>query len=209
MKALLLKDFFSMKSQIKWIFFIVLIVIGMSFYFEDAMILLAITLIFGTIQITSIFTFDEMSGWDKFANTLPFRKSEIVKSKYILSLLLTVGILLLVCPFVVYSNYVTDSFKMNELFSIICLVVSLSIILLSFIIPTFIKFGTQKARIVLFILVFSLSYGLKFVLDIIALPTLPSVETLQRMSYVSPIFALIILTISYFLSVKLYETKEF
>ncbi|MEL3960573.1 ABC-2 transporter permease [Lysinibacillus endophyticus] len=209
MKALLLKDFFSMKSQIKWIFFIVLIVIGMSFYFEDAMILLAITLIFGAIQITSIFTFDEMSGWDKFANTLPFRKSEIVKSKYILSLLLTVGILLLVCPFVVYSNYVTDSFKMNELFSIICLVVSLSIILLSFIIPTFIKFGTQKARIVLFILVFSLSYGLKFVLDIIALPTLPSVETLQRMSYVSPIFALIILTISYFLSVKLYETKEF
>ncbi|MCP1144097.1 ABC-2 transporter permease [Lysinibacillus endophyticus] len=209
MKALLLKDFFSMKSQIKWIFFIVLIVIGMSFYFEDAMILLAITLIFGTIQITSIFTFDEMSGWDKFANTLPFRKSEIVKSKYILSLLLTVGILLLVCPFVVYSNYVTDSFKMNELFSIICLVVSLSIILLSFIIPTFIKFGTQKARIVLFILVFSLSYGLKFVLDIIALPTLPSVETLQRMSYVSPIFALIILTISYLLSVKLYETKEF
>ncbi|MEL4024450.1 ABC-2 transporter permease [Lysinibacillus endophyticus] len=209
MKALLLKDFFSMKSQIKWIFFIVLIVIGMSFYFENAMILLAITLIFGTIQITSIFTFDEMSGWDKFANTLPFRKSEIVKSKYILSLLLTVGILLLVCPFVVYSNYVTDSFKMNELFSIICLVVSLSIILLSFIIPTFIKFGTQKARIVLFILVFSLSYGLKFVLDIIALPTLPSVETLQRMSYVSPIFALIILTISYLLSVKLYETKEF
>ncbi|RKQ19846.1 ABC-2 transporter permease [Ureibacillus endophyticus] len=209
MKALLLKDFFSMKSQIKWIFFIVLIVIGMSFYFEDAMILLAITLIFGTIQITSIFTFDEMSGWDKFANTLPFRKSEIVKSKYILSLLLTVGILLLVCPFVVYSNYVTDSFKINELFSIICLVVSLSIILLSFIIPTFIKFGTQKARIVLFILVFSLSYGLKFVLDIIALPTLPSVETLQRMSYVSPIFALIILTISYLLSVKLYETKEF
>lgn len=209
MKALLLKDFFSMKSQIKWICFIVLTVIGMSFFIEDGMILLAITLIFGTIQITSIFAFDEMSGWDQYANTLPFRKSQIIKSKYIFSLLLTVVLLLLVYPFVVFSNTVTNSFQMNELLSIICSVVSLSMVLLSFIIPSFIKFGTQKARIVLFILVFSLSYGTKYLLDIISLPSLPSVETLQRMSYVSPIFALIILTMSYLLSVKFYEAKEF
>ncbi|SOB93382.1 ABC-2 family transporter [Ureibacillus xyleni] len=209
MKALLLKDFFSMKSQIKWVFFIVICVIGMTFFIRDGMILLAITLMFGTIQVTSIFAFDEMSGWDKYANTLPFRKSEIIKSKYILSLLLTVGILLLVCPFVVFSNYVSETFKLNELISIICLVVSLSIVLLSFIIPTFIKFGMQKARIVLFIVVFSFSYGMKFVLDLITVPSLPPIETIQRMSYVSPIFALILLVLSYIISVKFYEAKEF
>lgn len=208
MKALLLKDFLAMKSQLKMIITILLVFIAVSFFLQDSFYLVLSIFIFGTIQVTASFTYDEMSHWDQYANTLPLEKSDIVKSKYVLSLLLSIGTLLLFSPILLLINNWTNGIPLIDFLPIICLMATGSLIIMSFLLPIYIKFGPQKGRLFLFLIVIlpiiGFNASLSFILD-----KLPPVETLQKLSFVSPIFGAILFVLSYMLSVKFYETKEF
>lgn len=208
MKALLLKDFLAMKSQLKMIVSILLLFVVVSFFLQDSFYLILSIFIFGTIQVTTSFTYDEMSNWDQYANTLPLEESEIVKSKYVLSLLLSIGTLLLFSPILLLINHLTKGLPLFDLLPIIALLATGSLMIMSLLLPIYIKFGTQKGRLFLFLIVIlpiiGFNASISFILD-----QLPPIETIQKLSYVSPIFGAILFILSYILSVKLYETKEF
>ncbi len=88
MRGLLLKDFYSLK-KIKNMYLIltgILVVICFMQGLHNFIVLIPI-LIYST-TITSTFSEDRKVKWDKLAVPAPLHKSEIVKSKYILLLLI-------------------------------------------------------------------------------------------------------------------------
>ena len=90
MRGLLMKDFYSLK-KIKNMYLILTGILVAFCFFRGLhnFIVLVPILIFST-TITTTFSMDKNVKWDKLAVPAPLDKNEIVKSKYILLLLITV-----------------------------------------------------------------------------------------------------------------------
>ena len=90
MRGLLMKDFYSLK-KIKNMYLILTVILVAFCFFRGLhnFIVLVPILIFST-TITTTFSMDKNVKWDKLAVPAPLDKNEIVKSKYILLLLITV-----------------------------------------------------------------------------------------------------------------------
>lgn len=89
MKGLLMKDFYSLKKIKNMYLILAGIFVGFCFIrgLRNFIVLVPI-LIFST-TITSTFSMDKNVKWDKLAVPAPLDRKEIVKSKYILLLLIT------------------------------------------------------------------------------------------------------------------------
>ena len=105
MKALLLKDTFIIWKRLK----MVLIMIAVFLLIEDMFIF---ALMMGMTTQLSLVSFDEQCKWDSYAKMLPYKTSEIVLSKYILTYGLVVAISLLgmipvLIEYVCYLNLIS------------------------------------------------------------------------------------------------------
>lgn len=152
MLGLVKKDFLIMKSSIKGMAIIFILYIAMAFngMFELPLILPLL----GMILLVSTISYDEQSNFYAYACTLPNGRRNIVKSKYLFSLLIIAvcGMLsVLVTSIVGYAKGNLDIISnVSSLVGSICGIV----LVVSFIYPLMFKFGAEKGRIYLFVLVF-------------------------------------------------------
>lgn len=206
MRALLMKDFLMLSKQIKMMVAIFALFIIISFITNMTMVLVIFSLIFASLQLTTAFTFDEMSKWDKYANTLPVDRKTIVQSKYVLGLILIASGIMIFTPVVLLSDGVTRQLSFFDIFQTIVIVLSIALFYISLTIPLFIKFGTQRARFIIFAIVFLPIFGSGFIQY-----GLRTIDLNQLMSYIKyvPFAAFVFLLLSYLVSVKWYERKEF
>ena len=211
MNALIWKDLYAIKGQLKSAIYLLLFFMMLTFFFDMGPVVVMLAVLFGSMQVMTSFTFDEMSKWDKYALTLPVSRRDIITSKYLLGLLLTVGSAIIICPVILLFNIFFESFTVGELFSILCTTSAGALLMLSLLIPIFLKFGTQKGRFVLFAVVFFPAFFTNFFSEYLMRLSvyLPPMETLKVLGYAAPLFMLIPLVISYFISVIIYSNKEF
>lgn len=151
MKGLLLKDFYTVKSQWKYIVFIA-IVFSLSFSGNGDGTLAAMFSFISTILLLNSLAQDEMDQWNKTALTMPLTCSQIVLAKYLFAILLCIfgtlcGMLLTVVirlvglgPDIMPLELVAVSSAVSS--AVILLVIALMV-------PMNLKFGVQKSRYVL------------------------------------------------------------
>lgn len=207
MKALILKDLYVILNQKNTLLtFIILFVIA-SFFLGDTGILLIFLTVLTITQINFTLTYDETSHWNRFVNTLPIEKSDIVKSKYILSLFLILCMVVIVFPIFLLTNTITKTFTMVNFISILSIFISGVLMMLSFVIPVTIKYGAQKARIFILALIF---------IPVIVINVISNgsffhqlLEFLLLFGYIALIIAVVMFYLSYQLSVKFFEKKEY
>jgi len=206
LRALLMKDFLMLSKQIKMMLVIFACFIVVSLITDMTIVLVIFALIFSSLQLLTAFSFDEMSNWDKYVNTLPVDRKTVVQSKYVLGLILIVCGMAIFTPFVYFSDEFSKYFTLYDLFKAFVMVLSVALIYISVMIPFLIKFGTQKGRLIIFAIVFIPIFGSNFIQS-----SLLDIDVNQLMSYINyvPIGAFLLLLISYFVSVKWYEQKEF
>ena len=101
-----------------------------------------------TIQAITALSYDEQSKWDKYANTLPISKADIVFSKYILSVMLMIFGLVMALPILFLSIFTKNDIT-SEFFLTFNLIITSALCLLAVLLPIYIKFGSIKGRIVL------------------------------------------------------------
>lgn len=173
---------------------------------EMGMVIIVMALIYSALQVSTTFSFEEMSQWNKFVNTLPIERKTIVQSKFILGILLTIATLIILSPIVYFSSEVIHLLSFKELFSAFVLILSTSLIYLSITIPIYIKFGMQTGKFVIFAIVFIPVFSTGFVQYFIR-----EIGVNQLMQYMKllPIASLVLLVLSYFVSVKWYEKKQY
>ncbi len=206
MKGLILKDLLNLKSTFKMLgvmmifFAVVFLPQGNDFFYG------MIILMFAMMVVTTI-SYDDLAKWDAYALTMPVTRKEMVLSKYlVMAILNTLGALLSLSVGIIGSIIMRKSFDL-EILAIIGAIYLVALIFGSLIIPLIYQFGTEKARLLLFLCAL-IPTALILLVEQLGVP---------QPTIVNPVIYLIGLIgfaiggviFSYLISVKIYSKKEF
>lgn len=208
MAGLILKDLMTIQRQLKTQAFALSFFLFMSIFMQQGLMLFTIIIFIVTFQTITALTYDEQSSWDKYANTLPISKGDIVLSKYILSILLMLFGLILALPIVFIIHRFTNNWPSAAFFPTFNLLVTLAFCMLALLLPIYIKFGSIKGRMVLIALCFipGFLFGLlkEYFPDMTVI-----LSNLKPYMFVAPFAGLLILWLSSLISTAIYQQKEF
>jgi len=214
MKALILKDFYNLKKQGRFILGVAILygIIGMFISGEFFAPFLGILCL---ILPINIFSFDKNSNWDNYALTLPLTRAQLAVSKYVTGFLLVFCAIALNTIFYGISYLLPNTLPLSATthliicYSIFC-TASLAF---SVLFPFIFKFGVEKSRIILIII---------FLLPSITIAALPKLAgemevNLRFLSQSSPailaivsfVILLSILAISISISIGIINKKDF
>ena len=91
MTGLLQKDFYNLRTALKNILLILAIFIAYLIIRKHEFILPLVPVLLSSSLLTTVINLDKHSKWNMLMITAPIQKSELVKEKYVLLMLLNVG----------------------------------------------------------------------------------------------------------------------
>lgn len=203
MTGLILKDLINLKKQARIYLILVLFYLVLGIANESSDMFSTMMIVVSAIIPITAMSYDERSKWDRYALTMPLSRESMVASKYIL------GLIFLTASFIL-------SMLFNSFFSNISLVenvmtclatLSVGIVIMSVIFPLIFKFGVEKGRIFMMIVLFTPT-ALILLLSKLGI-SMPDDETIQSLLYLSPIVAAVIFIASIYISMSIYKKKEF
>lgn len=161
MLGLIKKDLLLLKTNTKVFIFVILfyILFGVTSDFEPSVITAMLTLVM-SMMVLSTMQWDEQTKWNSYVLTTPVSRKMLVISKYLLSLItITIGTITgFVCSIIVtlIKKLVFD--VQNYVFNIETLVITLTVfgvmlLINATLLPAIYKFGVEKTRVVLILLV--------------------------------------------------------
>ena len=136
MLALLLKDLYTLKAQMK-VFLFILIIFALAFQSEAG----AFAVFYATLLPVTSLAYDEQSKWPQLALMLPYSIKDIVLSKYLLGWFLS---------FVVSMLYGLVSLLIDGGdYFLVVIFMSLALCFLALTLPLVFWLGTEKGRLLL------------------------------------------------------------
>ncbi len=143
MKGLILKDLMTLKKTFKSYFILFAVYLVIDMMSDQSSLTFSISVIIATMIPVATISYDERNKWDKFVNTMPFSRREIVFSKYMLGIGLLAATLVVtfVCNRLSFADRVATTVAMG----LVCLLYQ------ALLIPVLIKFGSEKGRIIMMI----------------------------------------------------------
>lgn len=210
MKGLLWKDMRALKSTFTILagFMLVYAAIGVVSG-KSSMLTAVLAIVIMMLPANSI-SYDEFYHWDKYVLTMPISRKMVVQSKFVLCFLLVGFMLVVGTVFAV----MLDTNVVEALFSTM-LVAAMSLLISVLSLPCMLKWGAQRGRMVMVML--CAAAGSAWGLLVFALGTDVFSEFTLRagaMHESMVVFGVAVLTaivtmISYRVSLRLYERKEF
>ena len=216
MRGLLEKDFRLLKGQKNFFLLILVITVLLSLNSENNFAVTYLTFIAGFLTISS-FGYDDNGNCMPFLMTLPVSRMLYVKSKYLLGFLLTfigwlAGMVISMITALLHKAPPTADAVLFQLAWVF-----LWMIMLSFVLPMLFKFGAEKGRmatldmmLVFMAIVFAftkLAEGMGMDMDA-CLNALVGQQIIVLVAGLA-VVALILVLISYFISVKIVQKKEY
>ena len=210
MLGLIKKDFLLIKANSKQmvIIFIVYIMLAFQGTFDVTFIIPLI----GIMLFISTFSYDDFNNWNSYAVTLPDGRKNVVRAKYIASIILTIILAAVALVIGIGISYTkTNSINLNEIISSLMGTMLSSVIIISLLYPIVFKFGATNGRIILFAVVFGIAgIGALIAQFVDTTPIINMINRLDSYSLIAiPIISAILLGISYLISNKIYQSKEF
>lgn len=210
MLGLIKKDLLLIKANLKSM--IIIFVIYIMLAFQGTLDVTFIIPIIGIMLFISTFSYDDFNNWNSYAVTLPDGRRNVVRAKYIASIILMI-ILAVVAFFIgIGISYIkTNSINLDEIISSLMGTMLSSVIIISLLYPIVFKFGATNGRIILFAVVFGIAgIGTLIAQFIDMAPIINIINKLDNYLLIAiPIIYIILLGISYLISSKIYQNKEF
>ncbi len=214
MKGLLIKDFKLLKNQLT-ILFVIAIIAGVLVItnYDPSFIIGYLTSVY-SIFVLSTISYDELDNGNAFLFTLPFSRKLYVVEKYIFGIIMgLIGWALATFGGGFYLMVKTNTFSMLEWFTVASSCVIILLFCLAIMIPFQLKFGAEKGRIALFVVVFAL-IGIS---SLVRLPDGVKESFLKQVNMLSNgaligigfLIAFIVLFLSMAISIRIQEKKEF
>ncbi len=144
LKGLMLKDLYVIKKQLK-AYMVLMVICALV----PSPVTQGLAVIYASIIPVTAAAFDEQAGWDYYAQMLPYRSRELVISKYLLG----IGISVLMAVLIILSNIVVslrkgDGFTtFGEYTANTGMVFCIGQILMSVNLPLVLKLGAEKGRL--------------------------------------------------------------
>lgn len=210
MLGLIKKDFLLIKANFKSmvIIFIVYLILAFQGTFDVTFIVPLI----GIMLFISTFSYDDFNNWNSYAVTLPDGRKNVVRAKYIASIILTVVLGAVALAIGIGISYTkTNSINLDEIISSLMGTMLSSVIIISLLYPIVFKFGATNGRIILFAVVFGIAGIGALVFQFIDMTFIINMlDRLDNYALIAiPIISAILLGISYLISNKIYRSKEF
>ncbi len=209
MKGLLIKDILGLRRYFFSFAVICLAFLILSVLMKTAMFVSSILAVLFLMMPLTVFSYDESAKWDAYGLTLPVSRKQIVLSRYVLTLLmLAVGSLIgavFTYGITLLPGVEETSQGMLEVIPVIC---GMGLIILAVVFPLIYKFGAEKGRY-LMIAVFLLLMIVTLLFNQISGWKEQLLPLLVFLPYAAPIVGLAFMAISYWISCRIYENKEF
>lgn len=210
MLGLIKKDFLLIKANLKSM--IIIFVIYVMLAFQGTFDVTFIVPLIGIMLFISTFSYDDFNNWNSYAVTLPDGRKNVVKAKYIASIILTIILAIVSLAIGIGISYTQkNSINLDEIISSQMGTMLSSVIIISLLYPIVFKFGATNGRIILFAVVFGIA-GIGALIEQFIDMTLiiNIINGLDIYSLIAiPIISVILLGISYLISNKIYQNKEF
>lgn len=205
MTGLILKDLLNLKRQLKiYIIFIIFYCAVFSSSNNFGM-LSGMIIMFSVMVPVTAMAYDEKDKWDTYALTTPVSRKELVLSKYV------VGLIFLFSAFIItlLLSLLFDRSMLSENILTSLVVLSAGMTLISVLFPIFFKYGVEKGRILMMLILFAPTAALIFASKLGF--TLPDIEELEFISflYCLPVISSAVLAVSILISISIYRRKEF
>lgn len=210
MLGLIKKDFLLIKANLKSM--IIIFVIYIMLAFQGTFDVTFIIPLIGIMLFISTFSYDDFNNWNSYAVTLPNGRKNVVRAKYIASIILTIILVIVSLIIGIGISYTkTNSINLDEIISSLMGTMLSSVIIISLLYPIVFKFGATNGRIILFAVVFGIAgIGALIAQFVDTTPIINMINRLDSYSLIAiPIISAILLGISYLISNKIYQNKEF
>ena len=204
------KDLAMIKSNFKLL--AVLIVVYAIMGLMDKMDISFILPFMCVMIMISSFSYDNFNRWDAYSISLPNGRKNSVKSKYITTILMTlvVSIITIILSFIIsYVN--TQTINYEQILVTMFGTIFGTLLVLTIMYPIIYKFGVEKARIGIFLLVFGIVIIGSLLANFVNLSNiLKSLSFLEDYLIIILIIVAIIMVYgSYKISEKIFNKKEF
>lgn len=212
MKGLIIKDIYSMKKYAKSSLITVGLMLVYSIFLKNTSFVSFMICFFSMSIVMTILGDDEVNHWDKYALCMPVDRRLMVREKYVMILLILMGTGLAAC---LVSGGMAAVLKLDVLSSLQMSYIAIGMVSLitAIVTPVCYKIGIQKARYVmiacaliptvLLLLFFDMLEKSGVVIQEEQLPTL-----MRNINIAMPFVLLILMLISYSISLSIYRKKE-
>ena len=208
-KGLIYKDLFLLKeafpiAALAVLFLLFSITLGFAGGFLALCIML---LVFAVKVVESTLIYDETDGWDSFVLTAPVSRKEIIRSKYLLQILLLAGAFLLSAVLLLLISLIPQFDGEEWLYIMLIVGFCYALVYGAVVIPVYLKFGQHTSRYVAFVILivvaglFGVTFGFSMFMEFAAstIPLLIGILAVSLAAYGA----------SYRISQKIYAKREF
>ena len=203
------KDLLMIKSNIK--IFAILLLIYVVMAFQGQMDLSFLLPFMSVMIMMSTFSYDTFNKWDAYAVTMPNGRKNSVRGKYIATIILISATTILITALTVIISYTkTNVIDFENIIGSIVGSIFATILLQSLMYPAMYKFGPEKARIGIFVIIFGIAIIGGVVAKYVDLSSI--IKMLESIDaywmIVFPVAMILMLYISYKISERIYLKKE-
>jgi len=213
MKGLLIKDVLFMRNQRSSAFLILIMGVAMSLYMQASAVIGYLMMMGGMLALSTM-SYDEYENGYRYLFSLPTTREEYVKEKYLFCLIfvflsMTLGAL---ASFVIMV--IKKQIDMEELIGTSVTMFSVLIIFLAVSIFSRIKYGSEKSKIIIYVFFGAIGLIGYLLSNFVSKETVAAVESFVKTNDTIlmiglPVLALMVFFISYLLSARVMEKKEF
>ena len=206
MKGLLLKDFYMAVKYCRIFLFVILIFSAVSFsdkgmgFFSTFPVLMA-----GMLPVT-LLSFDEKEKWHIYSGTFPYSRAQIVSSKYVFGLLVTLAALAFSAAVLAVRLNLSGSFKGIEFLSSVAGMFTAGLIGSALVLPFIFKLGAEKGRIMYFVVIIAI-FGLGTALESIKMETGFALGPITLLA-VTTIGTVVVYAASWLMSISFYQKRD-
>ena len=154
MKGLLVKDFYMAAKYCKAFLIVFFIFFALSLLGDDNDVFFIVypTMIAGIIPMT-LLSYDERDKWSQYSATLPYRRSQLVSSKYLIGLLLGAPVYIMSITVSAVRMSLYCIFSLEAFLAMAAILLVLSVMGPTLLLPFVFRFGAEKGRIAFYVMV--------------------------------------------------------
>lgn len=210
MLGLIKKDFLLIKANAKSM--IIIGIIYLMLVFQGTFDVTFVVPLIGIMLFIATFSYDDFNNWNSYAVTLPDGRKNVVRAKYIASIILIIILAIVSLTISIGINYTkTNRIDLDETIPSLMGTTLSCVVIISLLYPIVFKFGATNGRIILFAVVFGIAGIIGVISNWVDMSSVINIiNRLDSCFYIAiPIISILLLGTSYLISNKIYQNKEF
>lgn len=209
MRGLVLKELLGMKSFVKGTLSAILIM-SVCFYFSIGQegIIAAVAVMCATMIVTT-YTLDERYGWQKYALAMPITRRQYVGAKYLTNLIFCGTGVAIGGLIALLLSIIKHTADLAALGAVAAVGFAVSLLFGAFVIPLLTFFGAEKARMIMMGVIAVPTVATYLIADHVDISAIALTKTQESLLIGGCVAGfLLLMLLSYQISVRLFEKKE-